>query len=346
MKNVVILLVLFLVSVSICNAKVVEKAIAVVNGDAIMQSEFEKNAQPMIEQYTKNAPPAEQSPAKIEEFKSKLLDQMIDEKLLKQQAVKAKIKVSKRDIANGLDTVIKRFPTEAEYQAELKNNGLTAADFEKRIEEQLMVMKLIENEVKANIAKPTDMEGKALYDKVQSRLAETTKTPSGDANYDALVNIFVRLSSEQVRARHILIKVDKDASAAIKTEALNKAKKIRKEALLKDADFSVLASKYSEDPGSKQRGGDLGYFAKGDMVPEFEKAAFSQNVGTVSQPILTNFGYHIIKVDEKKASKKMTFEETKNDLLDYIYRSNAEKKYESWLENLRSKANIKKNSVN
>ena len=346
MKNAVILLVLFFASVGICSAKVVDKAIAIVNGDAIMSSEFEKNAQPLIEQYTKNAPPAEQSPAKIEEFKAKLLDQMIDEKLLKQQAAKAKIKVSKRDIANGLDTVKKRFASEAEYQSELKNNGLTAADFEKRIEEQLMVMKLIENEVKANIAKPSDAEAKALYDKVQSTLVQTTKTPSGDANYDALVNIFIRLSSEQVRARHILIKVDKDASLAVKTEALNKAKKIRKEALVKDADFSALATKYSEDPGSKQRGGDLGYFAKGDMVPEFEKAAFAQNVGAISEPVLTNFGYHIIKVDEKKASKKMTFEETKNDLLDYIYRSNAEKKYESWLGSLRSKASIKKNITN
>jgi len=343
MKNVVFLFVLFLASVSICNAKVVDKAIAVVNGEAIMQSEFEKNAQPMIEQYTKSAPPAEQSPAKIEEFKSKLLDQMIDEKLLKQQTIKAKIKVTKRDIVNGLETVKKRFATEAEYQAELKNNGLTNTQFEKRIEEQLMVMKLIENEVKANIAKPSDLEAKALYDKVQLSLAEANKAPSGDANYDALVNVFARLSSEQVRARHILIKVDKDASASMKTDALNKAKKIRKEALLKDADFSVLAEKYSDDTGSKQRGGDLGYFAKGDMVPEFEKAAFSLNVGLVSEPILTSFGYHIIKVDEKKASKKMSFEETKNDLLDYIYRSNAEKKYETWLENLRSKASIKKN---
>ncbi|MCK9582233.1 MAG: peptidylprolyl isomerase [Endomicrobiales bacterium] len=343
MKNVVFLFVLFLASVSICSAKVVDKAIAVVNGEAIMQSEFEKNAQPMIEQYAKSAPPAEQSPAKIEEFKSKLLDQMIDEKLLKQQATKAKIKVTKRDIANGLDTVKKRFATEAEYQSELKNNGLTNTQFEKRIEEQLMVMKLIENEVKANIPKPSDLEAKALYDKVQLNLAEANKAPSGDANYDALVNVFARLSSEQVRARHILIKVDKNASTSMKTDALNKAKKIRKEALLKDADFSVLAEKYSDDTGSKQRGGDLGYFAKGDMVPEFEKAAFSQNVGTVSEPILTSFGYHIIKVDEKKASKKMSFEETKNDLLDYIYRSNAEKKYETWLENLRSKASIKKN---
>jgi len=343
MKNVVFLLVLFLASVSICSAKVVDKAMAVVNGEAIMLSEFEKNAQPMIEQYTKNAPPAEQSPEKIEEFKNRLLDQMIDEKLLKQQAAKAKIKVTKRDIANGLDTVKKRFATEAEYQSELKNNGLTTAQFEKRIEEQLMVMKLIENEVKANIAKPSDMEAKALYDKVQLNLAEATKTPSGDANYDALVNVFARLSSEQVRARHILIKVDKNESISTKTDALNKAKKIRKEALLKDADFSALAEKYSDDPSSRQRGGDLGYFAKGDMVPEFEKAAFSQDVGAVSEPILTSFGYHIIKVDEKKASKKMSFEETKNDLLDYIYRSNAEKKYEAWLENLRSKASIKKN---
>ncbi|MBI5018161.1 MAG: SurA N-terminal domain-containing protein [Deltaproteobacteria bacterium] len=115
---------------------------------------------------------------------------------------------------------------------------------------------------------------------------------------------------EAVRARHILLKVEPGA----KPEDEAKVKK-RAEAVLKEAratkDFGALARKYSEDPGSKDKGGELGLFGRGQMVPEFEKAAFALKPGQVSDLVKTSFGYHIIEVEEHRAGGEKTLEQVR-----------------------------------
>ncbi len=118
---------------------------------------------------------------------------------------------------------------------------------------------------------------------------------------------------EQVRARHILVKVPPKADKKQWAEAKKKAEMIRAKAL-KGEDFAKLAQEYSDDPGSKGRGGDLGYFQKGRMVPEFEQAAFALKTGQVSQPVKTTFGYHIIKVEGKKPSKQESFKDVQQKI--------------------------------
>jgi parvulin-like peptidyl-prolyl isomerase len=327
-------------------AKVVDKTLAIVNGEAIMQSEFDKTVNPVIEQYKQSTPPAEQSPEKIKDFKQKLLDQMIDDKLLKQEAKKQKIRITKREVEEGIKQVKKRFNSDAEFQTELKKENLTLPEFEKRIEEQLMVMKLIEQEIKAKTRQPTDEEVRAFYDQVQQKMAGKNLglPPKDEEELAALAKYMSRATSEQVRARHILITVNKNATMAEKSEALKKIKKIQQE-LKAGADFGDLAKKYSEDPGSASRGGDLGYFSKGDMVPEFEKVAFSMNVGQVSDPVLTDFGYHLIKVEEKRSGRKLSYDDVKNDLKELLYQKAAQQRYEEWIKGLRAGANIKTNPI-
>ena len=113
---------------SVLNAKVVERTVAIVNGDAIMSSEFDKVANPVIDQYKQQAQASELTPEKINDFKQKLLDQMIDDKILKQEAKKQKIHVSKRDLEEGVKQVKKRFTTDEEFKSELKKEGLSDAD--------------------------------------------------------------------------------------------------------------------------------------------------------------------------------------------------------------------------
>jgi parvulin-like peptidyl-prolyl isomerase len=118
---------------------------------------------------------------------------------------------------------------------------------------------------------------------------------------------------EQVRARHILLSVGEDASDEETEEVRLRAEGIL-EQIREDADFEALASELSEDSGSKVNGGDLGFFSRGQMVKAFEDAAFSLEPGTVSELVKSEYGYHIIRVDEHRDAQQRSFEEVRGDL--------------------------------
>ncbi len=119
---------------------------------------------------------------------------------------------------------------------------------------------------------------------------------------------------EQVRASHILLKTEGKDEAAVKA----KAEQVLKEVKAPDADFAALATKYSEDEASAKQGGDLDYFARGRMVPEFEQAAFSLEPGKVSELVKTQYGFHIIKVVDKKAASTRTLDEVRPQIQDQL----------------------------
>ena len=96
-----------------------------------------------------------------------------------------------------------------------------------------------------------------------------------------------------------------------------KAEELYAKASVKGADFAALAKEFSEGP-TKTRGGDLGFFAKGRMVPDFEKAAFAMKIGAISKPVKTRFGWHIIKVEEKKEGRVRAFDEVKSSITKQI----------------------------
>lgn len=117
---------------------------------------------------------------------------------------------------------------------------------------------------------------------------------------------------EKVKARHILLKVDANASEDEKKKVKEEAQEILAKAKKEGADFAALAKKYSEDPGSAKKGGDLGYFERGKMVKEFEEAAFSLKPGEISDLVKTSYGYHIIKVEDKKPAAVPSLEKVKS----------------------------------
>jgi parvulin-like peptidyl-prolyl isomerase len=118
---------------------------------------------------------------------------------------------------------------------------------------------------------------------------------------------------EQVRVRHILLSVPADASPEATEEVRLRAEEIL-EQIRESADFAALASERSEDPGSAANGGDLGFIARGQMVKEFEEAAFSLEPGTVSEVVKSEYGYHIIRVDEHRDAQQRSFEEVREDI--------------------------------
>lgn len=170
------------------------------------------------------------------------------------------------------------------------------------IKAQLMQQALIENYVKSAV---TEAAIKAEYDKMTNDLKD----------------------KEEIKVSHILAENEK------------KAKEIKKKLSAKGAKFASVAKESSKDEGSKANGGELGYITEGSLVPEFEKAAFALKPGEVSEPVKTQFGWHIIKVDDKRPAKAPTFEEAKANITAKLNKEAIEK----YITELNSKAEVKLN---
>lgn len=200
---------------------------------------------------------------------------------------------------------------------------------------RVLVEFLIENQLFADAAEGQKLsQGQAFDDRMQywrrralrdTYFDQSVKSSVSDAEarkfYDEQVGQIK--PQEEVKARHILV------------EGQEKAKELF-EKIAHGGDFAKLAKEFSKDPGTKDEGGDLGFFSRGQMVPQFEDAAFKLKAGEVSQPIETQFGWHIIKVDERREKKPPTFEEVK----DRIVGSMIHRKAQDVAADLRSKAKL------
>ncbi len=158
---------------------------------------------------------------------------------------------------------------------------------------------------------PSELENKEKLKKSDSEIEKWASEHSKEISDYYGQNSGQYNKDEEVKARHILIKAEK-GNAKAEEQALAKIKDIANQAKTKD--FGDLAQKYSEDPGSKVKKGDLGFFGRGRMVPEFDQAAFSLPVNQISEPIKTDYGYHLIQVNEKKAKSSTPLEKVKLEI--------------------------------
>jgi peptidyl-prolyl cis-trans isomerase C len=177
-----------------------------------------------------------------------------------------------------------------------------------------------------------------LQKEVISKVKVTEK--EAKAYYDKNPDLFK--SPEQVKARHILIQVPKEASDEEKKKLKEKADEVLKKVKAGE-DFTKLAAEYSDDPGTKSKGGDLGFFSKGSMVPAFEQAAFSLKPGEVSELVETEFGFHVIKIDEKKEAVSEPFETIKEKVTKQALREKQEAKVTEFVEQALKKAKVMMN---
>ena len=242
-----------------------------------------------------------------------------------------------------LDAQIKGMPPQLQM-ALLRNPSLKERLLERWVQMTLMSMEAQKEgmdkkpDVKKRIKEMTDavLAQEYMTEKVKDKVSVTDAEMKKyyDEHKDEFKN------PETVTARHILIRVQSGADKSAWDKALDKAKSIEKK-LKKGADFAKLAKEFSDDPGSKQKGGDLGPFTKGRMVPEFEKAAFSLKKGEISAPVKTNFGYHIIQVTDKKAASQKTFEEAKAGLKRKLEKEKQQKFMEDLMARLKKQYKVK-----
>ncbi len=312
-------------------------AAAVVNDKSITIGEFKNALQRMIDIYSQMTQGNfDEELQKRYRIRETTLQQLINSELLAQAGEKMGLRVSDLELAETISDmpVLKRegrFSKE-NYKNILAANHLSTTQFESGLRKEALIEKtrnLFDKNLypsKLELEKQSTLKSKkinigflkinaeqaaekvAITDaEVASFLKEKDSERKLKEYYDLQKKDFSQ--SEEVKASHILVKAKKGDATEEKV-ALAKIKKIQGE--LKKGNFADIAKKYSDDPGSKSKGGSLGWFARGRMVPEFDKAAFSLKPGEVSQPLQTAFGFHLIKLEDKKASKDVSFESAKS----------------------------------
>jgi parvulin-like peptidyl-prolyl isomerase len=292
---------------------VVDRIVAIVNQEIITLSEVEKWAGPFQEEIQTRDRLERRE--RVHEVYRKVLEKLIEEKLIDQEVKRSGIKVTSKEIGGALEEIKRRnIVTQEELEKALANEGLTLEAYKKEIEKGLQHMKLINWAVKVE-SKAGEREWRDFYQK----------------NIDRYRN------NESYRPSQILFLVPKEATPEEIREIRKKCQKIL-EKVKEGEDFGEMALLYSEDISAKDRG-DLGYFKRGELLPELEKEALRLQVGEVSEIIRTNFGLHIIKILDRKGGT-LPFEEVKVKVEQDYREQEMEKAFQQFLSTLKERSVI------
>ncbi len=267
------------------------EAAATVNGFVIPTKVYDGQVQAILQQYARQGVTLQD--AQKLELKNKVLENLIDQELLYQDAQSKGIKVGDDAVNAQFETVKSQFPDDATYQKALSAQNITEEEIKTDIGKTLLVENYINSKYKSSV-------------KIDD--AAVLKFYKDNSKYFT--------QPEQVRASHILIKVAPDAEDSVKKDAMDRIKAIQIR-LNNGEEFSDLARELSEGP-SNTNGGDLGSFGRGQMVKPFEDAVFSMNVGDVSDVVETQFGYHLIKLTAKNPASTISLEDARTKIVDHL----------------------------
>lgn len=274
-----------------------------VNGEVIKKSELDVQVEKLKEQYPQMFSGAD-GEGRLIDFKQRLLDNMINAVLIRQAADEAGIDVSDEDVATKIEELKAGFQSPEQFDQALSQAGMDIATLEEQIRDQLITEQLI-----ATLNEDTDVS--------DDEIAEYYETNKTQFNEQAAVH-----------AAHILFDAA-DKATAEKVLAEVKG----------GGDFAALAKEYSKDPQSAANGGDLGWPTT-PYVPEFEAAAAALEPGEISGLVETQFGWHIIKLIEKRENRQKTVEEVTDQIKQIIVQQRNADAYQKFLDGLREKAEI------
>ncbi len=244
---------------------------------------------------------------------TQLLQDLIMDKLVAEAA--STEKVSDADVDAELAKIKGQFPDDKAFQDQIAQVGMTPDKLKENIRTGLQQSRWMKSQVKTT--EVTDEQAKTFY---ESNVKEFEQP-------------------ETVKASHILFMVDPDASADVVKQKEEAAAKAAERAAAGE-DFTKLAKELSEEPGASESGGDLGFFPKDRMVPEFAEAAFAQKVGDISKPVKSQFGWHVIKVTDKKAAGTLPFDQVKEQVVSYLKSTNQREAVQAVLNKLKESAKI------
>lgn len=229
-----------------------------------------------------------------------VLDQMVTERLIRQAVAAADVEVSDEAVQAEMDRVKEQLGEDVTLEEALARAGLTEEEWAAEIRLELGLRQLLTDRVQI-----TEDEMKAFFEQYKDFLG----------------------TEEQVRVSHILVDSREEAEAI-------------RAALLEGADFAEVAREKSADPGTAVRGGDLGWVSRGQTVKPFEDMAFSSPVGDISPVVETDFGFHVLKVEERREAREAVYEESRDVIHSYLLEDKLQQAFQEWLREIRNEARV------
>lgn len=293
---------------------VIDRVVAVVNDDIILQSEVEQTA---ATEYRGPDPASAEGKKEWEETKRKALDQMVDGKLMEQEAKELKLSVTSEEIDRAVTQVKEQnHLDDTTFTEALRQQGFTMEAYRKTLRDQILRLKVISTAVRSRVS-VNDDEVRAYYQ-------QNARELGGD---------------RQAHLRQILIAVPDGASDADAEQKKHVAEKVL-ELARGGTSFVELAKQYSDDDATKASGGDLGFIGKGVLVDALDEAVAAMEPGDVRGPIRTSRGWVVLQLVERKAADLRPFDEVKEQLRRQLYDQQVQKAQASWLKELRKKAHV------
>lgn len=269
--------------------------------------------------------------------KDKVVNELIVKTLIDQEMEKRNIKVRKEDTDKELKAIIDKVGSKEKFNEILKQNGITADQFKKDLTEEVKMKKLV---MTISSVKVSEADAKKFYNQNLSKFKYPDKVRAS--------HILISANPEEIRQKlasdpankalspaEIQAKVDQELATK-----LVQAKKILAEVKKDPATFEKIARDSSEDPTSAKKGGDLGFFARQEMVEPFAKVAFAQKPNTISEIVQSPYGYHIILVKDRMKAGQEPFEKVKGEIVMYMENQANVKVLENLIESLKKQAKI------
>ena len=290
-----------------------KSAVASVNGVLIPKAYLEREVRRFEEQALSQGQLVDES--QRDQLNRQALDTLIDIELLYQESQRRGFEISEERIEEQLNSLRTQFGDEEGYAAALEQIGISDGELRTELGRQLAIQEMIDKDITP---------------------ATTVSEQESTDFYENNPAFF--FSPEQVRASHILILVSPDAGEEEKSEARSRITEIRKR-IVAGEDFAELAGQFSED-NSGMNGGDLGFFQREQMVKPFADAAFSLQIGELSEVVTTQYGFHLIRVTDRKAESVVPFEQVQLKIFEYLQREKVMVTIEELAAQLRSQAEI------
>jgi peptidyl-prolyl cis-trans isomerase C len=291
-----------------------DDVIATVEGEKITHGEVMQGVQMNLMQMSKRVPPQQLSQMYGQIYQN-VTDTLVANILLTKAAAKSSLTINDAELDKEIALIEANAPEGTSLKDALAENKIEYSEWKEDLRKQMLVRKLVDEKT-ATVAAVTPVEIATFY----QENADSFKSP------------------ESVSASHILLAFTPEDTDATKAQKKQSLEKIRAD-ILAGGDFAAIAAEKSDCP-SKKQGGSLGTFARGQMVPEFETAAFSQEIGKVGDIVETQFGYHLIKTTKHEPAGVRSLADVKDQLQDYLTGKKKQTALLAYIEELKAKANI------